>query len=302
MGLASTAQQSPRPCRSLSAHFTTSLGAGLGQGPGGVAGGSCCGTFPCFLPSRDALVTSAVNCLTSFLSGFVIFTVLGYMAEMRDVEVEDVARDKGLLPPAPVSRPAQPCSAQGSVCPLGLGVPEHLGVLGLGTEGSEVLWGIPPRPFPPPPAPRAVPEQPGERQSKPTSPPRSQPAFYHLPRSHRQHGGLHLLRRHLLPDDDNAGAGQHGMTHLHDVPAVAGGADLLCLIPLPHPGVPRGQFGGLEAVITAVMDEYPQVLAKRRELFVLGLITVCFLGSLSTLTYVSTAGGLLLFVQPGLSP
>lgn len=48
------------------------------------------------------------------------------------------------------------------------------------------------------------------------------------------------------------------------------------------------QFGGLEAVITAVMDEYPQVLAGRRELFVLGLITVCFLGSLSTLTYVST--------------
>ncbi|XP_071428023.1 sodium-dependent serotonin transporter-like isoform X2 [Pithys albifrons albifrons] len=44
---------------------------------------------------RDALITSAVNCLTSFLSGFVIFTVLGYMAEMRDVEVEDVARDKG---------------------------------------------------------------------------------------------------------------------------------------------------------------------------------------------------------------
>uniref|UniRef100_A0A8C8EEZ3 Transporter n=1 Tax=Otus sunia TaxID=257818 RepID=A0A8C8EEZ3_9STRI len=45
------------------------------------------------------------------------------------------------------------------------------------------------------------------------------------------------------------------------------------------------QFGGLEAVITAVMDEYPQVLAGRREVFVLGLITVCFLGSLSTLTY-----------------
>lgn len=41
-----------------------------------------------------------MNCLTSFLSGFVIFTVLGYMAEMRDVEVEDVARDKGLPPTA----------------------------------------------------------------------------------------------------------------------------------------------------------------------------------------------------------
>lgn len=53
------------------------------------------------------------------------------------------------------------------------------------------------------------------------------------------------------------------------------------------------QFGGLEAVITAVMDEYPQVLAGRRELFVLGLITVCFLGSLSTLTYVSSTGSTL---------
>lgn len=45
--------------------------------------------------ARDAIVTSLVNCLTSFVSGFVIFTVLGYMAEMRKVEVEDVARDKG---------------------------------------------------------------------------------------------------------------------------------------------------------------------------------------------------------------
>uniref|UniRef100_A0A6Q2X032 Transporter n=1 Tax=Esox lucius TaxID=8010 RepID=A0A6Q2X032_ESOLU len=44
---------------------------------------------------RDAIVTSLVNCLTSFMSGFVIFTVLGYMAEKRNVNVEDVARDKG---------------------------------------------------------------------------------------------------------------------------------------------------------------------------------------------------------------
>lgn len=47
------------------------------------------------------------------------------------------------------------------------------------------------------------------------------------------------------------------------------------------------QFGGLEAIITAVMDEYPDVLSHRRELFVLGLVVVCFLGSLSTLTKVS---------------
>lgn len=40
-------------------------------------------------------------------------------------------------------------------------------------------------------------------------------------------------------------------------------------------------------MITAIMDEYPHILAKRRELFVLGLITMCFLGSLTTLTHVS---------------
>lgn len=45
--------------------------------------------------NSDAIVTSLVNCLTSFVSGFVIFTVLGYMAEMRNVKVEDVAKDKG---------------------------------------------------------------------------------------------------------------------------------------------------------------------------------------------------------------
>lgn len=40
-------------------------------------------------------MTSLVNCFTSFMSGFVIFTVLGYMAEQRHVNVEDVARNKG---------------------------------------------------------------------------------------------------------------------------------------------------------------------------------------------------------------
>ncbi|KAB0393955.1 hypothetical protein E2I00_004399 [Balaenoptera physalus] len=44
---------------------------------------------------QDALVTSVVNCVTSFVSGFVIFTVLGYMAEMRNEDVSEVAKDAG---------------------------------------------------------------------------------------------------------------------------------------------------------------------------------------------------------------
>lgn len=47
------------------------------------------------------------------------------------------------------------------------------------------------------------------------------------------------------------------------------------------------QFAGLEGVITGVLDEFPHVWSKRRELFVLGLIIICFLGSLATLTFVS---------------
>ncbi|XP_041346644.1 sodium-dependent serotonin transporter-like [Gigantopelta aegis] len=43
-------------------------------------------------------------------------------------------------------------------------------------------------------------------------------------------------------------------------------------------------FGGLEAIITGILDEYP-VLRKRREFFVAGLICFCFVGGLVTTTY-----------------
>nr|XP_022905414.1 sodium-dependent serotonin transporter [Onthophagus taurus] len=39
---------------------------------------------------RDAILTSTINCLTSFLAGFVIFSVLGYMAKEQNKSIEDV--------------------------------------------------------------------------------------------------------------------------------------------------------------------------------------------------------------------
>uniref|UniRef100_A0A8C7JD23 Transporter n=1 Tax=Oncorhynchus kisutch TaxID=8019 RepID=A0A8C7JD23_ONCKI len=120
-------------------------------------------------------LTSLVNCLTSFMSGFVIFTVLGYMAEKRNVNVEDVARDKG---------PSL----------LFITYPEAIANMTGSTFFAIIFF----------------------------------------------------------------------------VMMITLGLD--------------STFGGLEAIITAVMDEYPGYLANRRELFVLGLVVVCFLGSLSTLT------------------
>ncbi|KAM4720777.1 sodium-dependent noradrenaline transporter [Rhinophrynus dorsalis] len=42
---------------------------------------------------RDALLTSTINCVTSFISGFAIFSILGYMAHKYNVNVEDVATE-----------------------------------------------------------------------------------------------------------------------------------------------------------------------------------------------------------------
>ncbi|XP_017586525.1 PREDICTED: sodium-dependent serotonin transporter [Corvus brachyrhynchos] len=134
---------------------------------------------------QDALVTSTVNCLTSFVSGFVIFTVLGYMAEMRNEDVSEVAKDTG---------------------------PSLLFI-----TYAEAIANMPASTF------FAI-------------------IFF-----------LMLLTLGL-----------------------------------------DSTFAGLEGVITGVLDEFPHVWGKRRELFVLGLTIVCFLGSLATLTFVS--------ISPTLSP
>ncbi|VDK89419.1 unnamed protein product [Litomosoides sigmodontis] len=44
-------------------------------------------------------------------------------------------------------------------------------------------------------------------------------------------------------------------------------------------------FSGIEALITGFCDEYPEVLARRREIFVGGVIVAFYFGSLPTVTY-----------------
>ena len=47
-------------------------------------------------------------------------------------------------------------------------------------------------------------------------------------------------------------------------------------------------FGGLEAMITGLCDEYPKVIRKNREIFVGLLLIFIMICSLPTTTYVST--------------
>jgi len=46
---------------------------------------------------RDAVITSTINCLTSFLAGFVIFSVLGYMAHVQQKSIDQVGLDGKLI-------------------------------------------------------------------------------------------------------------------------------------------------------------------------------------------------------------
>lgn len=126
---------------------------------------------------RDALLTSSINCLTSFLAGFVIFSVLGYMAHMQNKTIDQV----GLEGPGLVF----------------VVYPEAIA-----TMDFSAFWSI---------------------------------VFF------------------------------------------------LMLITLGLDST----FGGLEAMITALCDEYPRQVGQRREIFVLFLLAGIYLCALPTMTYVS---------------
>ncbi|XP_053214889.1 sodium-dependent serotonin transporter-like [Panonychus citri] len=124
---------------------------------------------------RDALFTSAVNCLTSFMAGFVIFSVLGYMANVMNKDVSNVvAHGPGLV---------------------FIVYPEAIA-----TMQYSPFWAV-----------------------------------------------------------------------LFFIMLITLGLD--------------STFGGLEALITGICDEYPQTIRKNREIFVVILITFIFLIALPTTTY-----------------
>lgn len=144
---------------------------------------------------RDAILTSSINCLTSFLAGFVIFSVLGYMAHVQHKSIEDV----GL---------------EGIYCIF------HV---------VYVLFCV----------------------------------FFSGP-------GLVFI---VYPEAIATMSGSVFWSIIFFLMLITLGLD--------------STFGGLEAMITALCDEYPKVLGRHREIFVGVLLLAIYICALPTTTYVS---------------
>jgi len=46
-----------------------------------------------YLCCRDAVIVTLINCGTSLFAGFVVFSILGFMAEKQHVSVDHVVAD-----------------------------------------------------------------------------------------------------------------------------------------------------------------------------------------------------------------
>ncbi|VDN11637.1 unnamed protein product [Dibothriocephalus latus] len=151
----------------------------------------------------DAMLTSFINCATSFLSGFVVFSVLGHMCYRMKKEMSKVANEGKLLFNAPFNhrrliKPVVSRRSSSSLVSLGpslvfIAYPEAIATL----SGS-TFWAI-----------------------------------------------IFMLMLITLGLDST--------------------------------------FGGLEAIITGILDRWPK-LRRRRELVVLIMVIYCFLGALPTTT------------------
>lgn len=59
--------------------------------PSGRGEQAVCPELACFPPTRDSVIISITNCATSVYAGFVIFSILGFMANHLGVDVSRVA-------------------------------------------------------------------------------------------------------------------------------------------------------------------------------------------------------------------
>ncbi|KAK7474555.1 hypothetical protein BaRGS_00034200, partial [Batillaria attramentaria] len=167
---------------------------------------------------RDALITSAINCCTSFFSGFIIFMILGYMADRTKQDIAKVATEGR----AGYRRQRYPGEAA-VVCPSR---GRKFGAQGEVTQNDSLSR-----------------------------------AFSHSA------GGI--------------GSGEHVQALMQINEPQFGLYYDIGRWEQCHAGSARTVFGGSEAIITALSDEFP-ILRSHRELFVLALFLLYFFVGLAS--------------------
>lgn len=164
---------------------------------------------------RDAILTSIINLVTCLLSGFVIFSTLGYMSIILDKHISEVAGDGGIFP-------QKTMLLYFSVFPSsGPGLVFIVYPQAIATMDYAPFWAV---------------------------------IFFFM-----------LI---TLGIDSTVNT-----CKLYRFESFSFN---VCAF----------KFAGLEALVTAFCDEFPNVVGKYREWFVLVLVIYCYTGTLPTTTYV----------------